>query len=377
MPRTAQGAIRASLRAARRERAGEVVRVLGRALVLGSVIAIALVGLDRALRLGWAWPWLVAIPVGGACVVAGGLAWRRPVRALHGAALLDMALGLHDRVRNAIALSSDLGGEDEAFASLAIQEGERVASEADPRKAARVVFGWSWWVGPALLVLGVVLGLWLPAMPSRATGGGDRRPTLAEREAAAAEVEQALTTLREAVTEHREIDAASAEEIERLEALEAELREGERDPGEAIAEAADALEQTARSLEEEAERALAEREAFESLARDLETGDEAMTRDLAERLRSGDFAGASEAARELLNQSRQMSPEERERLAGELEALADRLAPESAAEADGPQPGDDSPDRPDRDPSPEEAPPEGRTPTDQPPGAPSAPESTP
>lgn len=361
MPTTPQGAIRASLRAARRERAGEAVRVLGRALILGSVVSVVLIGLDRVLRLDLAWSWLVAIPVGGACSVASAMVFRRSVGALHGAALLDAAMGSHDRLRNAIALAGDLAGEDEVFASLAIQEGERLASDADPRQAAPVVFGWAWWAGPALLVVAVALGIWLPAWPAGGSGGEGRIPTLAEREAAAAQIEEALASLREAVIEHQEIDAASAEEIERLEALEGELRDAGRDPEEALAEAADALEQTARTLDEEAERALAEREAFEELTRDLQTSDDAMTRELAERLRSGDFAAASEAARELLNQSRQMSPDQRERLANELESLADRLAPEPAPEIEPPQP-----DPGETDPASGDGPSGERPPTDRP-----------
>ncbi len=330
-----QGAIRAGLRAARRERRGVGVAVLGRALLLGALVAAVLIAADRLLVLNLAWGVLVAGPMVGAAI--GALLWsmRRPARAMHGAALIDASLASHDRVRNAIALGEDLKGEDDAFARLAIDEGERAAHEADIARAAPIRFGWTWLAWPSLGALAVLGGLLLPY---RAIGEGEATSppaTLAERTEAIEQVEDALQAIREAAAEEPGLEGASPEELERLADIESELREGLTTPEEARAEAASTLERAAETLEDKSLRRELERDAFDELTRELDTPDDAMSKELADRLRSGDFEQASEAVRELLKQSESMSQDEREKLAGELESLSEQLrqaAEDSAAQ---------------------------------------------
>ena len=248
-----QGAIRVGLRAARRERFAVGVRVLGRALVLGSCVALTLVGLDRLLGLRWPWAVLVGGAIGGAALIAIAWSSRKRTQAMHGAALVDESMRAHDSLRNSIALARDPGAEDDAFVSLAIDEGERAATEADVARAAPVRFGWAWGIWPALAMLAIVGGVLLPYRSVGAEGEGDRAPTLAERTEAIEQVEQALQALRDAAVEEPELELASEEEIDRLEQLESELGDGSRTPEEARAEAAQALEQTASALEREAE----------------------------------------------------------------------------------------------------------------------------
>lgn len=320
-----QGAIRVGLRAARRERFAVGVRVLGRALVLGSCLALVLVGLDRLLGLSLPWAVLVGGSIGIAALVAFVWIARRSPKALHGAALVDESMRSHDRLRNSISLAHATGNEDSAFVNLAISEGEQLARDADVTQAAPVRFGWAWGLWPALAALAITGGVLLPYRSVGAQSEGDRLPTLAERTEAIEQVEEALQSIRDAAIEEPELELASEEEIDRLEQLESELGEGTRTPEEAMAEAAEALEQTADALEREAEQTELERSAFEELASELASSDDAMSKELADRLRSGDFEQASEAARELLNQANEMSPEERERLAQELDQLAQQL----------------------------------------------------
>eukprot|EP00913_Durusdinium_trenchii_P006095 g5707.t1 len=361
-----QGAIRAGLRAARRERRGVGVAVLGRAMLMGALVAAVLIAADRLIVLHLAWWMLVAGPMMAAGLGAAAWSMRRPARAMHGAALIDESLASHDRLRNAIALGDDLDNQDDAFAHLAIEQGEAAAREADIARAAPIRFGWTWVAWPAVGAMAVLGGLLLP---HRAVEGDEPAAppvTLAERTEAIEQVEDALQAIRDAAAQEPSLEGASTQDLERLAEIESELSDGLTTPDEARAEAASTLERTAESLEEEALRRELERDAFEELTRELDAGDDAMSEELAQRLRSGDFDQASEAVRELLKQSESMSADERERLASELESLSEQLrkaAEESAAQnppatESAPEPAPETPSEPGGDPELEQTPPD-------------------
>ena len=296
----------------------------------------------------WILPASVVIGAGIAAVRTFPKRWSidRAARAL------DDALGLHDRLGSALGLE----GRDDPFAQWAIADGEAMASRVNAGSLPVARLTALWWIWPiAALCLGAAL-VWMPVW---------ERETQATQQA---EIDATLSALAQArppepVDELQlppEPEVLAAQQA--IDELEAELREGKRDPLQARAEAARELEQSAQALEERADQTRDEldslRQAAARQANELrsdtpqpaqeqpaaeatdqippgtdavdaaprsgddqpQTAEEAL-QPLLDALQRGDLDEAANAAEELDNRTRDLPPEEVQRLQEQLEAL--------------------------------------------------------
>lgn len=319
----------------RRLRLGALVAAVGWGLTAGGVLASAGVLGARLAGLEVAW-WVVLAGALGLGLLAGlgvGLARRFPP--FRAARRADVALGLRDRLSNALAFQAK-SGPLSAGEQLAIWEGERVAAGVDARAVAPIRFGSAWVVWPSLVLAAVACGLFVPERSWEVTEASQREVSRAEREAASAEVANAAMDAR-AESERALGSGATSEELDRISEIERELTEGRTDPAEALAESASQLESLAERVRGEAEvNELADQSVREELARSL---DDDLDSELARALADGDLERARREAEALLEQRERLSPEERERLADELDRLAERLSRQTPTDApEGPSP---------------------------------------
>lgn len=323
LPRTLSAARRAAWRA----RVASTVRALGWTLTLAGAAAVAAIGADRFFALGWDWRAVVGIAAlagVSAGLLIGAMA---PWSVLRAAGELDARLGLRDRLSSAVALAMGARA-DGAFVALAARDAERAAADVDVGRAVPVRFGRAWGAGAALFAAAVAMGMFVPV---RAVGPRPATPEeIAARERAAASVASTIEQLEAEAQRSEDVDEATGEQLEALRELEAELAQGSGDARDALAESAAALERAADAMDREAER---DRLADEALREAMNDSDpEGLSPELVDALREGDLAAARDAARELLGDADKLSDAERERLADELEALADRLERERGAE---------------------------------------------
>ncbi|MEM1183529.1 MAG: hypothetical protein AAGI53_00860 [Planctomycetota bacterium] len=322
--------LRAAQAVASRGRLARGVSAAGLALAVGGVISVAAVGASKWF--GWELPWWLALAVPS--VVAGSLGfvtgWRRTDRLIASAAKLDEAMGWRDRVSSAIGFGEAKG----PFEAIAVSEAESLAASARPERAVEIRFGppWSFWAGS----LAVATAAFAFVPTSIEEQGPDARE-LERREAAADQIDEAVRDVQREVQgeelfasdDEENVDGASEEELAAFDEIQRALAEGEIDADEALGQAAEAVEQKASELEARAD---AERDATDALseaASGAEPEDERV-QELADKLSQGDLAAARDAAREMLDQTDRLSPEERDRLAKGLEDLADALDAERA-----------------------------------------------
>ncbi|MEZ6244239.1 MAG: hypothetical protein R3B57_14485 [Phycisphaerales bacterium] len=392
MSETPRGAIRVARAAAGRIRLRRTLVVLGRLLAISAFVALVLVVLERLGVLDaprWA---LLATPFGVGILLSVAVGMARRISPASAAGVVDEALALRDRLRSALELANSPRGEDPAFVALSVAESERVAPQAQIRRAIPLRWEWTWGAWAATLALAVTLAA---ALPRRETGAVKRDTvTLADRERAAESLAETAELVRELASKDPELDDASPDELEAIESLESELSEGRGDPEQAITESADALERLADEMDEQAEQRAMERDEFERLAQGLESESASPeVQRLAEALKAADLERAREAARDLMNMPQGATPAERERLAQDLERLAEQLDElashegESETPLEAPEPtGDEAPppnqpegttppgaDQPHPDQAPEESPP----PSEQSPDASPPAETTP
>ncbi len=320
-----------SIRAARavqqRDRLARVIARTGLTLgVAGAATLLALVG-DRVW--GWDLPWWT-LPIPTVLAGAAGVAWGLAThgRLLAAATRLDAALGWHDRIASAIGFA-DRPAEPDAFVTLAVADAERMAPGARADRAVPIIWGRGWTVWAGALTLAIAGFLFLPG----AAPGGPGAPNALDRERQAAaiaqieEAERALAEIEPDPSEENAIAGASEEDLAAFEDLKRSL-EADADPREALAEAAERIDRAADRLDQRAGDAAAAEEALrETLDETLDDASamDERAREMVERLREGDLAGARRAAQEMLGNADQLAPEERERLARNLDDLARAL----------------------------------------------------
>lgn len=314
------------------------------------MLGVGLIVVSRRAPLpldGWAW-WVAGLVVAGAG--AGALAgWLTRPGPAAAARELDRRLALHDLLSSAL----ELGGSGSPSAALLVARSERVAAAVRPRAvlplATAMRTGLWGWLGP-VLAIGVSVGLWLPArvqsgreMPSPAPAALTREAVDVVREAAAA---------MEASAEEQAVPRG-APASEWQQELERELAAAGRTEVETRALAAQAAEAAAESLEESAGRAtdradsLAERLAIAAAAnggtlggaRDEAQGSGAVPEAhgpgdvLRDSIREGKLNDAAAALAEARRRLAEMSPQERESLARELERWASEVSRTKEAES--------------------------------------------
>lgn len=320
---------------------GAIVHAAGRSLTLGAAGGLVLVAADRVLGLGLPQWLLIGAPIGIGLLAAGFVGARERRRAGDASIVLDHALGLRDRVSSSIALErvAQNGEASDPFLLLAREDAERVATEADIRRAVPIRFD-NWWVGApfaaAALVTATVLTPTFDVFGARERRV--ERVALEERRERSQEaIEEIKEELRRA-TANQAADAATPEQLQALEELERELAQGEIAPDDARTKAASRLDDLAQSFEDRAER---EDRALDSLGErfaslDTRASEDSAARPLEDALRRGDWGAAAEALEQLQRETARdssIADEEREQIARDLDSLARAL--EQAA---GPEP---------------------------------------
>lgn len=285
--------------------------------------------------------WLFGLA--GAGGLAGGFAgWLTRVDCAAAARELDRRLSLHDLLSSTL----ELGGSGSPQAALLVERAEQVASSVRPRAvlplAPAMRTAWWTWLGPTLAI-GVGVGMWLP---KRVLSG-----PVPPAPAPAALTREAVDLVREAAKAMEATSPAQAEPGDRpvnewQREIERELAAGGRSEVQTRALAAQAAERAADTIEESARQAteradsLAERLANAAAAsRALPAGAPSVGRAgadarevegqgqaLREAITEGRLGDAASVIAEARRRQAEMSPQDREALARELEKWANELS---------------------------------------------------
>ncbi len=296
----------------------------GRGLAVGAGAAAlfgvyALVGknvLQSEYRVGLA----ILIAAGPVLGLVAGLAW--PYSRQPAARFFDRRLDLKERVSTAFELEGASGTGNSRFApiqaadALATARAVRIRNQMPLRWPGRELLA-------AALLLAVCIGIWFAAVDSF-TRAAQRRQV---QEAIASQAEN-LAELIEAIESSPELSEVQKDELtapleEALEALQQAAT---------LEDAVNALEEAAQALNE-----LADPEA-QALAQSLQDAGSQLAQDggplepFAENLAQGNFDQAAQDLREV--DASAMEQAERERLAEQLESLAEALASSDPALAE-------------------------------------------
>jgi hypothetical protein len=253
---------------------------------------------------------VIALGAGALSGLLAGLAW--PIDPALAARNFDIEFGLKERVSTALDLQAR--PDAPAIAGAQLEDARTHAAQVDEKRQLPVRLP----VSPlivALALAGAAAAVWVSGQ-DRFLAAAERRET---RETILAEAER-IEALIEEIRGNEDLTDEQKEDL--LEPLEQAL--GELEEAESLEEAYSALEEAEealRELEDPGAEAIAE--GLESSAQELaqDPGDplEAFTENLAE----GDLDQAAEQLREVDAES--MEQAERERLAEQLEALADAV----------------------------------------------------
>ena len=322
-------------RAAGRIRLARMLRLAGRGLVVGAAAALLTAAAGKALPLDQALTiTIAAVSAGVALLASAAIGLTRRVSDTEGAGRLDESLRLHDRFTTAVELSE--APHRSVFGELALADAEKRAGGVSPARLIplhpdrRV-----WGAGVIGLVLAASAILFVPARQTEpatafASSTAQQREAAGERIAEVAESLAPEPITDTDPTQGDPVTARADDLASELDEIQERLERGELDAEDALATAAERLEAAAEESEARAaESAQTERSLAEAAAAS-QSGDE--TAELAESLASGDLSRASEAARRLAEQSRGMPPEARERIARDLDTLAESLERAGAEE---------------------------------------------
>ncbi|MEO1583818.1 MAG: hypothetical protein AAFR96_04500 [Planctomycetota bacterium] len=323
------------IRAALVESAARAIPLAGGASLVVAGLWWALAGAVQPSDQLQAWIAPSAVAMAFALVI--GLSLARRARRLPSSLTAAIELDAAADTRSAFASSLELAGTRDrgAFEDWALRVAAEQARRTDlapPPTPSLRTFARPAGIGHALLAAAVAFSLVAsPRSWSEATAAPPAAEAfdLAEVQAAQEAIESVRTRIHDATGGQ----TAQADD-DFFDSLEAELEEGLRDPDEALARAAERLDELADEADTEAERADATRDtAAESLA-ELEPEEFQSARDLADALADGDFNRAAQEAAALENQADDPSTQDELRsLADQLDRAADRAADRPDAEA--------------------------------------------
>lgn len=294
---------------------------MGRALCIACGVSLSMVGAAKVWAMPEWWSAATCVPPIVGLAVGAALAWRERWTLIQAAAASDEHFDTGDALRSAIELH-DQGSDP--FVSIAIERGEAAASKVVASRVVPSVRHGSWLIWPPVAATSVMVWMFAPAV-TRETP----KPT-----ATAEHLAEAVKDLRQAAAAiaPREVAIASPSvptlsQANELKALEEELSAGKIDPTTARTRAAEALNEAA---DRETERlADAQRAADAARARLAQAarspraaGESNTTGELREALSKGDVQAAAEAVERLRSQAPRLTPEERAKLAEDLEDLA-------------------------------------------------------
>ncbi|PHQ79784.1 MAG: hypothetical protein COB69_07270 [Phycisphaera sp.] len=301
---------------------------LGPSLLIAGIVAAGLVILVKvfAHRIGFTnvlpvvWVGVVGLPLMLGCLVAAASARRHWPTRLHAASALDDVAGTHDALGSSLAIAGR--GIQSGFERLSVEQGEAAAERAVPNDVARIRFGASALYGAGCVALAGLLAAFAPMRTSEPSGP---QPIVrVQTPEAVSEASEKLAEAREVIEAAASVGQASDKELEAIAELERELEDGLRDPEDAVAAAAQTLEQAADNAAERAAQERLEADAVRDRLRSIDSEQFEAVRELAEDLSAGDFESAAEKAESLLEQMR-ADPEQAEQIADELRELAEQI----------------------------------------------------
>lgn len=296
----------------------------GAALLAALTLLALLLAADRlmALRLPMVWVALAIAVV--TPVVAPLLALRRRPSDKDIAALLDRRLKLNDQLATALYAASL---KDDPLASQVVAEANRAAQNAPVAQATPIQFTKRWrWVPAALIALALLIWLlpesdWLGLQARRDAAAAQA----AEQRAAEREMEQARQAMRRAQQrrggESREDEEMS--QVTQLSRQDLSTPEGRKQAAAELAEAAERLEQ-------QAERKQREDDAQRNMLSRMEQNAFGPANRFASELRRGDLDAAAESLQDLSDSVDAMTPDQKEKLAEQLNDLSRQLKDEAA-----------------------------------------------
>ncbi len=315
-----------------------VACVASASVVVGAVLLAAMVG--ARLASGWV-PWLGSpfMMWGGLALgVTGVIGWTvarvtRPAD-LAVASIVDVRLGLHDRLSTAIAVAA----RTDPFARAAIEDGLRAAQDRRVREGLRtacpIPLPGRAFAGPALMAAAVAAWMLLPPIPvggADAPSSGNAEELAAARAAAAARLEPVVRQI--------ESNDALAKALGMTEQKEGELVGAGKDGESAEAvrkEAARRMTELTQRLDQLMQSEQAQQlDALKDALSRVEPTDGSPVQQLAEALKRGDAATARQQLEQLAKQASDpaLDAATRESLAKSLEQLASQIE-KSAANQD-------------------------------------------
>ncbi len=339
MPAGPVQTLRLAAGAARRAFVADLAFAAGRGLSFGAAGGLLLIG---ASKLGVhlpPWPVLVGASAGIGLAAAAAWAIARRWSPMRAAEVLDERLGLQDRLATAIAVSD----ASDPFAQWAIADAEHAAPSVKIDRAIPVRLDWTWSAWPLLAAGATAVAIFAPVR-SIIRNSSRPEPTEAERTQAAAQLRQTADAIRQSLPDEK-VQAATAEQLKALEELQNELSHGRVDPEQAAIQAAKQVEDVAKRLE--ADSAAAQKAADAMREQLAKAATETSGRPESERpsplmdaIQRGDIRTAAEAAAAAAENEQNLTPQEREQLARDLDQLAQALeaAKEPPAPAQGQPP---------------------------------------
>jgi len=316
---------RASRQAQRRRLIADALDRLGVALCVALALGLGIVIVSRALGEPVNWRWAIAPPVALGLIAALAVAWRRRLTPLEAATDLDTTLKLRDRMGSSIEL--DELNRDDPFVQLLEFETEQQASKIRVAQATPIRLDNSWLLWPALAALCVGAILFMPTLDL--LGRQQARQQQAQKEE---QVQTAAQTIDDLIDQTKEQlaeleDAAADDELEEtLREIRERLQNDEISPEEALTQAAAAMDEKSRQLEEQAAEAQQTNEMLEEMLAASADPNNLDASDLEKALESGDFESAAAELDKLREQLDQMSEEERQALSVSMQDMARRLS---------------------------------------------------
>ena len=304
------------------------------------ICAIALVGLGLSKLIGWElgsrmwWAW-IALGIVGAILEGARRSVRHRLSDAEAGGVLDQQLGLKSQIRSAIEFERDHDSDNvtKGFVELTKRNAESIASGVDIARAIQPIQTTHWQVGGAIIAIMVVMGIWIP---TRVGAPGPVPTQIPSRAIASIDSINDQQPAEDSLAESESPKVRDA--IEELEALKEELAKGVSDPSQADAQAAAKLEQLADALDEEAQET---REQAQEIADRISQAQNAAENqqtnesrwdpkfdEFADAIRDQDFEQAQEQLDALRKQVESMSEAERQKLADQLEQLADAVEPD-------------------------------------------------
>ncbi len=296
-----------------------VVKTSGRFLVVSAAASVVAAGITAFFLNAQAGILVAVAFLVLAITVAIAVELGKRCSLVAAAAQVDRTHQLRDQISTSIELSQSRQPHDDAFVTLAIQNGERLAAEVDARQVVSLKPDRNWVYWPLLGAAAVGAALLVPRWTASIDSQAD--PThIASTQAA---LNALADTIQSGLDEVTEPDAAEQAFLDRMDDIERELAQGRSTPEDAALEAAAVAERTAQQLDENAER-----ERTASLAEQLEQinpAEAAEARELAEALRDSNFDSAKRTLKELTDRAQRGSDQDRQQLADDLRKLAAQL----------------------------------------------------